>query len=58
MQALQKMLKDSFTKQDSVVRVKKADPSAGIAIDSTVLVDYLFSINNQKVYFFEVVEVK
>ena len=58
MDVLHQMLEDSFTKNDFVVRTKKADPRCGIGMDVTVLIDYLFSINNQKVYFFEVVEVK
>lgn len=58
MAILQQMLEDSFTEKKFAVRVKKADLSCGIDMDTTVLIDYLFSINNQKVYFFEVIEVK
>jgi EAL domain-containing protein (putative c-di-GMP-specific phosphodiesterase class I) len=56
MDILYEIMSQAYSSKDAVLRSKDEKDEQGKLIHTTVLIDYLFSINNQKVYFFEVVE--
>jgi EAL domain-containing protein (putative c-di-GMP-specific phosphodiesterase class I) len=55
---LHKILQQAYLNKEAVVRSRDKTDENGNRIRTSVLVDYLFSINNQKVYYFAVLEIK
>lgn len=58
MDVLYQMLDDSFTQKLAQVYSEMKTNDQGEPVRVSALIDYLFSINNQRVYFFEVIEHK
>ena len=58
MQLLYRLLEKSFEEKTEAIESREEKDEKGNLIRTSGLVDYMFSINNQRVYFFAVIEQK
>lgn len=58
MQMLYRLLEKSFEEKSEAIESREEKDEKGNLIRRSGLVDYMFSINNQRVYFFAVIEQK